>query len=109
MARPKIETARYDSADLLKTPEAISAYLKDALADKDPAMIAHAIGVAARAQGMSAIARKTKLSRESLYRSLSAEGNPELATLLKVLAELGLRLTVEPDKAGGKKRARRAA
>lgn len=89
-------TKPYDSADYLKTPEAVAAYLEDVLEDNDPALIAHALGVAARAHGMSAIAKKTNPSRESLYRTLSAEGNPELETLIKVLTELGLRLSVEP-------------
>ncbi len=108
MVKAVIDTKPYDSADYLKTPEAIATYLEDALAEKDPGLIAHAIGVAARAQGMSSIAKKTKLSRESLYRTLSVDGNPELQTLIKVLTELGLRLTVEPEKTG-RRRPRRAA
>lgn len=94
MTKTAIVVEPYDSADHLKTPEALAAYLSDILEDNDPALIAHAIGVAARAHGIAEIARKTKLSRESLYRSLSAEGNPELETMVKVLSELGLRLTV---------------
>ena len=108
MVKTTIDTKPYDSADYLKTPEAIAAYLEDILAEQDPGLIAHAIGVVARAQGMSAIAKKTKLSRESLYRSLSSEGNPELETLIKVLSELGLRLSVEPKKAS-RRRSGRAA
>lgn len=109
MVKTVVETKPYDSADYLKTPEAIAAYLEDALAEKDPGLIAHAIGVAARAQGMSSIAKKTKLSRESLYRALSVEGNPELQTLIKVLTELGLRLTIEPEKTKPRRQTKRAA
>jgi probable addiction module antidote protein len=98
MVRAKIETEPYDSAEYLDTPEAIAAYLEEALAEKDPAFIAHAVGVAARAQGMASIAERTKLSRESLYRALSMDGNPQLSTLIKVLSEMGLRLAIEPDK-----------
>jgi len=98
LTKTAVMTKHYDSADYLKTPEALAAYLEDVLEDNDPALIAHAIGVAARAHGMSAIAKKTNLSRESLYRTLSAAGNPELETLIKVLTELGLRLSVEPKK-----------
>ncbi|MEQ1715448.1 MAG: addiction module antidote protein [Hyphomicrobium sp.] len=109
MVKTVVGTKPYDSADYLKTPKALTAYLEEALAEKDRALIAHAIGVAARAQGMSSIAKKTKLSRESLYRSLSADGNPELETLIKVLTELGLRLTVEPDRVSKRRRSRPAA
>jgi probable addiction module antidote protein len=109
MVKAAVDTKLYDSADYLKTPEAIAAYLKEALAEKDPGLIAHAIGVAARAQGMSSIAKKTKLSREGLYRTLSVEGNPELQTLIKVLTELGLRLSVEPQKSKARRSPKRAA
>jgi probable addiction module antidote protein len=95
----KIKTKPYDSAEYLDTAEDVAAYLEEAFAERDPALIAHALGVAARARGMAAIAKKSKLSRESLYRALSAEGNPELTTLIKVLHALGLRLAVEPEKA----------
>ena len=108
MVKTVIDTKPYDSADYLKTPEAFATYLEDVLTGKDPGLIAHAIGVVARAQGMSAIAKKTKLSRESLYRSPSAEGNPELETVIKVLSELGLRLSVEP-KTSARRRQGRAA
>lgn len=94
MAKTSIVVEPYDSAEHLKTPEALAAYLSDILEDNDPALIAHALGVAARAHGMTDIAKKTRLSRESLYRSLSADGNPELETMVKVLSELGLRLTI---------------
>ncbi len=96
MGNTKIETAPFDSADYLETPEDIAAYLAAAFEEGDPQMIPHAIGVDARAQGMTGIATATGLSRESLYRALSEGGNPQLSTIMKVLEELGLRLTVEP-------------
>lgn len=108
MVKTTIETKPYDSADYLDTPEAIAAYLEEALSEKDPRLIAHALGVAARAQGMTKIARKTKLSRESLYRSLGPNGNPELETIIKVLGALDLKLSVEPEPQT-RKRSRRAA
>jgi probable addiction module antidote protein len=89
-----IKTTRFDSADYLDSPEAIEAYLEDALESNDPAIVAHALGTIARARGMAGVAREAGLSRESLYKTLSADGNPELATLLKVVAALGLRLTI---------------
>ena len=70
--------------------------MTEALATNDPAFIADALGVVARARGMSQVARDTGLSRKSLYRALSADGNPELTTLLQVLRALGLRLSATP-------------
>ena len=68
------------------------AYLEAALDDGDPAVIAAAVGDVARAVGMTAVARDTGLARESLYKALSSNGNPELATVLKVLTAVGIRL-----------------
>jgi probable addiction module antidote protein len=62
--------------------------------DGDPALIAHALGVVARAKGMSKIARAAGLGRESLYKALSPDGNPEFVTVLKVMRALGLKLKV---------------
>jgi len=62
----------------------------------DPAFVADALGVIARARGMTEVAREAGVSRESLYRALSADGNPEFATVLRVLQTLGLRLCVAP-------------
>ncbi len=70
----------------------MAAYLEAALEDGDPTLVAHVLGVIARAKGMSQLARDTGLGRESLYKALSAEGNPEFATVLKVIRALGLRL-----------------
>ena len=90
------KTSAFDSAAYLDSPEAIEAYLEDALESNDPAIVAHALGVIARAKGMSQIAQDAGLSRESLYKALSADGNPELATVLKVIKALGLKLTIAP-------------
>jgi|SRR3954447_5703769 probable addiction module antidote protein len=80
-----IETTRWDAAEHLDTPQAIAAYVDAALEEGDPKLVAAALGDAARARGMTALARQTGLSRESLYRARSSDGNPELATVLKVL------------------------
>ncbi len=90
MARTR--TRKWDVADHLKTDADVVAYLEAALDDGDPALVAAALGDIARARGMSAIARRTGLGRESLYKALSAEGNPEFSTILKVMKALGLRL-----------------
>jgi probable addiction module antidote protein len=91
-----VKTTRYDTAEYLDSEEKIAAYVDAVLEDGDPALVTHALGVAARARGMAEIARETGLSRESLYRALSADGNPELATVMKVLKALGIRLSAVP-------------
>lgn len=83
----------YDPASALDSPEAVEIFLVDAFETGDAAYIAKALGVVARAQGMTSIARKTGLSREQLYRSFSDQGNPTLKTLLTVMEALGLEIT----------------
>jgi probable addiction module antidote protein len=90
-----LETARFDASEHLDNPEVIAAYISEALESNDPAFIAAAIGDVARAYGMSAIADAAGVSRGSLYRGLSQEGNPELSTVLNVLRAVGLRLTAK--------------
>lgn len=82
----------WDSAEHLKSEEDMVLYLEACLEEGDPALIAHGLGVIAKARGMSQLARDTGLSRESLYKALSGEGNPEFATVMKVIKALGLRL-----------------
>jgi probable addiction module antidote protein len=94
---PKTKTTRYDVAEHLRTPQEMAAYL-DAWLDEAPddaAGIVKALGDIARARGMSQIAKDTDLSRESLYRALSGEGNPSFATVLKVVRALGVKLHAE--------------
>lgn len=86
----------FDPAAYLDTDEVRAAYLTEALATGEAGLIAEALGALARSRGMSGIARDAELSRESLYRALSAAGNPELATILGVVKALGLRLKAEP-------------
>jgi len=98
-----LKTLPYDSAEYLEDDEAIVEYLEEAMKiameDSDPSFLTVALGTVARARGMSQIAKNAGLSRESLYKALGSEGNPELATILKVLQALGLKLSIE---AGGK-------
>jgi probable addiction module antidote protein len=91
--------SKYDTADYLKTDEDISAYLEAVMEEggDDPAYIAHALGVIARARNISKLARDTGLSREGLYKAISGTGNPSFATVLKIAKALGLRLTFEVD------------
>jgi probable addiction module antidote protein len=88
-------TQPYDTADYLDTPERIEAYLEAVLEAGDPAEIRAALGTVARARGMTQVAQDAGLGRESLYKALSREGNPELDTVLRVLKGLGLRLSVK--------------
>lgn len=96
MSKVKAKTRPFDPAQYLEDSESIAVYMTDALETGDPAFIADALGVVARAKGMSEVARAAGVSRESLYRALSADNNPELATVLRVVRALGLRLSAEP-------------
>ncbi len=91
------KTQVWDPAEHLITNEDMAAYLEAALQEGDSALIAAALGDIARAKGMSQIARDAGLGRESLYKALSAEGNPEFATIMKVIAALGLQLHASPS------------
>jgi probable addiction module antidote protein len=88
----KLKTTAFDPAEYLDSPEGIAEYLTAALETDDPALIADALGVIARAQGMAEVAQKAGLGRESLYKALRPEGNPEFVTVLKVVRALGLHL-----------------
>ena len=92
--KKKIKTTPFDSADFLTSKEAIHTYLTEALATDDAAFIAHALGTVARARGMTRIAKKAGLSRESLYKALSSDGNPEFGTIIRVVQALGLKLSL---------------
>lgn len=93
-SKPKIKTIPWDTTDYLRTDKDIAYYLEAVFEDGDPALIAHALGDVARAKGMTQIAKATGLGRESLYKALSPEGNPEFTTVLKVMRALGLKLKV---------------
>lgn len=83
----------YDPAEALTSDEAIDLFMKDAFESGDAGYIAHALGVVARAKGMSKIAEETGLAREALYRSLASDGNPTLKSMLTIMHALGLELT----------------
>lgn len=90
----KLKTRPYDTAEYLNTEEDIANYLEAVFEDGDPALIAYALGVVARAKGMAKIAKKAGLGRESLYKALSKDGNPKIETVVKVVHALGLKLKV---------------
>jgi probable addiction module antidote protein len=93
---PKTTTKPWDPAEHLETDEYMAAFLEAALEEGDPALVAAALGDIARAKGMTQVARDAGLGRESLYKALSASGNPEFATIMKVIAALGLKLHAAP-------------
>ena len=84
---------KFDAAEHLTTPEARAEYLSIVLADGDPAEVRDALNIVARAQGMSEVARAAGVTREGLYKTLGETGNPEFATILKVIGALGIRLS----------------
>jgi probable addiction module antidote protein len=94
-----VRTFPYDSAEYLEDNQAIAEYLEEAMKiateESDPSFLAVALGTVARARGMAQIAKEAGLSRESLYKALGAEGNPEFGTVLKVLQALGLKLSIK--------------
>jgi probable addiction module antidote protein len=92
-----IVTEPFDASKYLDTPDLQALYLADLFETGDHALIAHGLGVVAKARGMTSIARDSGLQRESLYKALSMDGKPELATVLRVLKAMGLHLTVQAD------------
>jgi len=96
VTKTRLQVRPFDAAHYLNSEEEIAAYLDVVLEDNDPMLLAIALGDIARARGMSELARKTGLSRESLYKSLSGERVPSTETLLKVIHALGFKLTVSP-------------
>ena len=96
----------YDPAEDLGSDEAIAVFMAEPFQTSDPGYIAHALGVVARAKGMAQIAGQTGLSREQLYRSFSAKGNPTLKTTLAVMNALGVQQTAKiPSAARGRRKA----
>ena len=89
-----MELKKFDVVDFLDSEEAIIGYLNVALEENDPGYFAQALGNVARARGMTSISEATGLGRQSLYKSLSDDGNPRIETLFKVLAALNVRIAV---------------
>ena len=84
----------FDVAEYLDTPEIVAAFLAETFREGDASDIAHALGTVARAKGMTEIAKRAGMSREGLYKALSADGHPEFTTILKVMKALDVDLTV---------------
>lgn len=92
----KQRLTKFDAADFLKSDALIQEYLVAALEENDPAYFQQALGTVARARGMQSVAESSDATRAGLYKALSAQGNPEFATVLRVINALGYRLTVAP-------------
>jgi probable addiction module antidote protein len=93
------KTYPFDASEYLDDNETIAVYLDEALATGDAALVAKCLGDVARARGMTEIAAEAGLTRASLYKALSSEGNPEFATVLRVIQALKLRLSVATEPA----------
>ena len=91
-----IETVPFDPAEHLGSAEGQAELLADAFATGDPSYIANALGIVARARGMTAVAKEAGVTREALYKALRPDGDPRLSTLLGVTKALGVKITAEP-------------
>ena len=85
----------FDMAESLKTEEDIVMYLNMVLEENDPAELAHALGVIAKARGMTQIAKEAGIGREALYKALRQDSAPRFDTINRVVNALGLKLTVQ--------------
>jgi probable addiction module antidote protein len=94
-----IETTPFDASEFLTSAESQAELLADAFESGDVTYIAHALGVIAKAKGMTNVAREAGVTREALYKALSERGDPRLSTLLGVAKALGLKLKAVPNEA----------
>ena len=94
-----VNVTTWDASEYLETEEDIAAYLNAVIEEGDPALLQAALGDVAKARGMTSIARDAGVSRESLYKSLSANGNPSFQTISKVSRALGLQMSFTPASA----------
>jgi probable addiction module antidote protein len=109
MPKMSQKTTRFDAADYLDTEERQIAYIAAALESGDADFVRDALGLVARARGMSAVAKKAGLNRESLYRALGEAGNPEFGTVMRIVRALGLTLSARPAANGRPSKRRKAA
>ena len=103
------KTTRFDAVDYLDSEERQVAYIAAALESGDTDFVRDAHGLVARARGLSAVARKAGLNRESHYRALGESGNPEFSTVMRIIRALGLTLSARPATAARSARRRRVA
>lgn len=94
-----MKTTKWDAAEFLESEEMIAAYIEEAFAEGDQKMIQKALGNVARARGISGLAKETGLSRETIYKALSEDGDPRFSTLMSLMKAMGLKLVAEPKAA----------
>lgn len=104
-----LQLTKFDAAEYLKSEAHIQAYLDAALEENDTVFFQQALGTVARARGMQSVADQAETTRAGLYKALRAEGNPEFATVLRVVNALGYRLSVVPTKSPQPRKRKRAA
>jgi probable addiction module antidote protein len=92
----KTETTSFDIADYLETDEDIQAFLLEAVHDGGSDHLLHCLAIAARAKGMTDVAKQAGVTRASLYKSLNNNANPKLETITRLLNVFNCRLTIEP-------------
>jgi probable addiction module antidote protein len=103
------KTTKFDAADYLDTEARQVAYITSALETGDADSVRDALGIVARARGMGEIAKNAGLNRESLYKALGESGNPEFATVMRIVRALGLTLSARPAETATKSKRRRVA
>ena len=91
-----MRTTKFDAADYIEKPEDVAHFLEAAFEGNDADHIRDALAVVARSHGMAKLAKAAKLNEKSLYRTLGKNGNPEFATVIRLLQALGITLTVKP-------------
>ena len=89
-----MNTRSFDIAEFLESDDDIRQFLEEAASTGDTSDLIHALNIAARARGMSEVARQSGVTRASLYKSLSENGNPRLDTISKIAGAFGCRLTL---------------
>jgi probable addiction module antidote protein len=89
-----IETIPWDTSEHLRTPEDIAFYLEAVFEDGDPSLIALALGNIARSRGMTEVSRAAGVTRDTLYKALTKDGDPRLSTFLGVIKALGLKIQI---------------
>ena len=104
-----LKTTRFDAADYLDSENRRAAYITAAFETGDADFVRDALAIVARARGMSQIAKKAALNRESLYKALGKAGNPEFSTIMRVMRALGLTLAARPSQAKRRPKKRHAA
>lgn len=95
MAAKKKKAQKFDAAEFFDDEDAQAELLADAFASGDPSYMAHALGIVAKAKGMTKVAQKVGITREGLYKSLSKDGDPRLSTFFGTVKALGYKLKLE--------------